>query len=513
MRVLQKAHKWIGLVATIFIILFALSGIFLNHRKAIAKYDVSRSLLPSQYRYNNWNNAAIKGGFELSSDSILIFGGSGIWLTDSLFNIALPYTEGISEGADNKNTLNIVGTKSGDVFATTTFDVYKLDRIHNRWVPLTHLVDTDERLADIAVKEDTIVVISRSNAFTSAPPFSSFDKTELPPPLNHTNKVSLYRTIRSLHSGELFGIAGKIFVDFIGILSIILSLTGIVILFLPRLIRRSKTRTRKIILARFTKNNLAWHNKIGAWFFVFSLIVILSGIFMRPPAMIMVIKGKIKPLPVTTQSGSNVWQDKLRSIRYDKQHDDWLIYTSDGFFSTPTINSTPLAIKAPPQVSVMGTSVLEQLPDNNWVVGSFSGLHQWNRNSGKSTSVLNSQSLYLNGDVVEQEIVKSQKGVIGEIDVSGYINVENKEYVFSYSKGILPIGEPNNFVAMPKEIRNSNISLWHLALETHSSRIYTPIVRGVVSESLFITFAGLFILAIYVTGYIMYKRKRRKRGK
>lgn len=47
------------------------------------------------------------------------------------------------------------------------------------------------------------------------------------------NKVSLFKTVRMLHSGELFGIAGRIMVGIIAVTIIFLCLTRIAIFILP----------------------------------------------------------------------------------------------------------------------------------------------------------------------------------------------------------------------------------------------------------------------------------------
>ena len=62
LRLFRRFHKWPGVVFTLLILLFAVSGIFLNHRQAFSSIDVSRKWLPGVYRYQNWNMTAIKGG-------------------------------------------------------------------------------------------------------------------------------------------------------------------------------------------------------------------------------------------------------------------------------------------------------------------------------------------------------------------------------------------------------------------------------------------------------------------
>ena len=74
-------HRWGGLVLCFFLIAFSLSGILLNHREPIASLDLSRSLLPSSYHVDGWTQGAAVGSTALSGDSILLYGGEGVWLT------------------------------------------------------------------------------------------------------------------------------------------------------------------------------------------------------------------------------------------------------------------------------------------------------------------------------------------------------------------------------------------------------------------------------------------------
>ena len=54
-------HKWLGLILAFFICMFCLSGLVLNHQEWTGTIDVSRRLLPDDYRLSNWNKGLFKG--------------------------------------------------------------------------------------------------------------------------------------------------------------------------------------------------------------------------------------------------------------------------------------------------------------------------------------------------------------------------------------------------------------------------------------------------------------------
>lgn len=509
----RKTHRWIGLVLSLFVIMFAISGIFLNHRQVISKWEISRSSLPKNYHYYNWNNASVKGTLKLSPDSILIYGGSGVWLTDSTQSFLSNFTEGMKRGSDNRWCENIVRTASGELFAVTTFDLYQLGS-NGEWQSLTEALGRDERLSDVAVRGDTLVVISRSELYVATAPYNHFTKIEMAAPEGYVKDIALYRLIWTLHSGEAFGTAGRLFVDFIGLLAIFISISGVIVLLFPSIVRKIKDRERRKRKAQFRRRTLRWHNKLGVWFLFFLLLTAITGMFLRPPAMITVIKNRVPPILGTLQNSNNPWFEKLRTIRYDTHRDDWLINTSEGLYQLQTLASQPQPIDKAPPISVMGLSVFQQLSDNRWAVGSFSGLYYWDRETGRAIDATKQKELYLNGAPTGDIVRDQYRGVMGNVDVSGYSNdFHNQETLFSYSKGALALGKSHTPPPMPQAIQRGKMSLWHLSLETHTGRIYTFMVKGVLGESIFITLSGLLLILTYISGYIVYRRLYRKRRK
>ena len=91
-------HRWAGLIVAVFVLVFSVSGIILNHRDAVSGMEVSRNLLPKSYQIRNFNNGIVRGTLALSSDSLLIFGNCGVWLTDEKFDQLSDYNTGFPKG-------------------------------------------------------------------------------------------------------------------------------------------------------------------------------------------------------------------------------------------------------------------------------------------------------------------------------------------------------------------------------------------------------------------------------
>ncbi len=517
-RKLRKWHKWVGIFFAFFLFMSAFSGILLNHRRAISSIDIPRSILHSDYRYDNWNNGSVRNSIRLSSDSVLMYGNSGIWLTDAEHSFFQPFSQGLESGADNRTVSRIVRTSSDELFAATTFDLYRLESGH--WVNVSGLIDSRERFTDLAYHDNVLVLMTRSHVFVAEAPFLRFERKELLAPKDYKKEASLFRTMWTLHSGELFGITGKIVVDIIGVLVIVLCVTGVIIMFCPSLIKRKKRKGKEVWRhVRLIQKSFKWHHRLGAWFIVLFLLSCITGMFLRPPLLIAIVRTKTKPVPGSVLDSKNPWFDKLRTLRYDENNEDWILYSSDGFYQLKTLESVPEKILKSPPVSVMGLTVLEpaDVPErsvadsclttmdsvivstsaNRWVVGSFSGIYYWDRQSGDSYD-------YHTGE----KYVRKQGGMPTFSNaVSGYsADFEGKQIVFEYGGGASTNGR---FAEMPEIFEQGRMSLWHLCLEIHVGRIYSPIL-GIVSD-LFVFLLGVVFLIILITGYIVYRRHFRKR--
>lgn len=271
-RKLIQHHKWFGLLISFFLLMFCISGILLNHRQLISDINVSRTLLPSRYEYRQWNGGLMRGTLPVDSH-ILIYGASGMFLADSTATQIADFNDGLPTGADYRQIRNVTTVGSGastHMFAVSPFALYRFG-MHGKWhtVQLS-LVDQDERLTDIASHGDTLVVLSRSHAYVAVPPYKQFDSVALPAPPDYKDRATAFRTIWLLHSGELFGFAGKLVVDAIAVVLIVLILTGIAFFCLRTTKHRWQSKGRTM------KHTLRWHDLVGRKTIVATLFICIT---------------------------------------------------------------------------------------------------------------------------------------------------------------------------------------------------------------------------------------------
>lgn len=491
----KSLHKWIGLPVAILVLVFCVSGVILNHRALFSSCDVTRSVLPSNYHIRDYNNSIIKGTLSIDSIRMLAFGNSGVWLTDRKFSNWEDFNAGLPDGADNRNIRNIVRTKDGKLWGAVQFGIFRHDG--SKWVsiPLPHC---HERVSDITLGKDSTSVIALTRSAVYPMRNGKFFRVELKAPKDYHPQVTMFKILWMLHSGELFGLPGRIIVDIISIILIFLCITGIILFILPYSIRKANPMKR-IGKAKIFKWNFRWHDKIGAVTILLTIIIAFTGMCLRPPLMIPFVIAKVSPLPGSTLDSRNVWQDKLRSIRLDSTSENWLISTSEGFIrADESFTSAPELINPGnlPPVSPMGINVFESVGPNDWLVGSFSGMFRWN-------SATNTVTDYFTGKTYTPE--KSMRPPADHL-ISGYSSdLECGDVTFDYAKGM------SRDIPMPEILKHQPMSLWNVALELHVGRCYSPLIGPL--SSLFVFLSGALLITVLLTGWILHHRKKKQLNK
>lgn len=499
-QIWHKHHKWVGLCVCFFLLMFCLSGIVLNHRPAVADINVSRALLPPHYHFDKWNGGLMRGTLDyMANDStmkVLVYGTGGIWLTDAEASRFVDFNVGLPQGADFRNIRGIVQPRKDILLAVSPFALYRFG-MHGQWSKLPLAMDKDERLSDITMHGDTMVVVGRSYLYVAAFPFHSFTKIQLKQPADYDGKVSLFRTVWMLHSGELFGAVGKFIVDIIAIILIFLCLTGFACWLFPKYISRLRRMERSTKnCAHLNSLTMIWHNRIGRYTIILTLLVAITGWCLRPPVMIPLALLKVGAMPFSPLNSDNPWNDRLRMMRYDDVTGEWLLSTSSGFYSLKTFGDVPVKIESAPPVSVMGLNVFERADDGNWLCGSFSGMFAWDRSKGEVF------------DYFTHEVVHEKQGPpFGKIPISGYSRsffTKSAEHDGNIMSGDIPIRpftveyyNGTDVIRQPAELSTLPMSLWNVALEVHSGRIYI----GNWATLFFVFIAGIAVVWTLCSGW------------
>lgn len=463
----HKQHKWWGLVAAFFLAMLGVSGIALNHRGPLRHAELSRAWLPPHYAFERWNGGLFRGTLE-SDSAVLIYGSNGVWQADSLGHAVRPINDGLPTG-DGRNVRRIVRAADGNLYAAALYGLYHLDG--NRWHSVELPLAEDERLTDIETVGDSVVVLSRDRAFVVVAG-EEVSSLEMSRPEGYEGKVTLFRIVWMLHSGELFGMGGRIAADLLGLVFLLLCVTGV---------------TFFALRGRGRRWSLVWHSRTGQWTIVLTLLMAVTGWCLRPPVMIPLALTKTAPPSGTALDSDNPFHDKLRMLRYDADRGDWLLSTSDGFFSLDSLRAVPRQLESTPPVSVMGLNVWERDGSGRWLCGSFSGMYVWDRSAGSSTD-------WFTGEVAPLEAGPP----FGKRAVAGYSADFGRPFVVEYDAG-------TDAIPQPEWMRHLPMSAWNVALEIHSGRIY----MGNIATYIFIFLAGIAAVWTLWTGYRLLPRRRK----
>lgn len=484
---LRRLHRWVGLLCCFLLLLFSLSGILLNHRQALASWQLSRRWLPASYAYHNWDQGLLRGTLRVDS-TVWIYGNAGIFRTDTLGQTPTADNAGLPSGVDCRNVRAMVATPDGRQWAATLFGLYAR-RGDAPWQRVATPTDPS-RLSDLSLRGDTLLLLSRSQLYIAPPPYRDFQRIALPAATDDDGRVSLFRAIWLLHSGALFGLAGRLAMDALALVFIFLSLTGITLFLFPRLIRRIGLSHWRQRLGRWHKSHLRWHDLVGRKTIVLTLFLVLTGWALRPPLLIALVQTSIPRLPFTVLDTPNPWDDRLRMIRWDEQEGDFLLSTNTGFYRFHELGEPPHPVRDAPPVSVMGLNVFERHASGAWIVGSFGGIYLWQRDAPWPVD-------FLTGQPAPQRLGHP----FGRMAVAGYSShfaaVTDGQPLIVQHHGGTPL------LPMPDAMRHLPISLWNFALELHNGRLYTFLVEPAL---FFIFVAGLLVLLTLYTGW----RLRRK---
>ncbi|WP_346854449.1 PepSY-associated TM helix domain-containing protein [uncultured Draconibacterium sp.] len=500
----KKFHKWLAVIIAVIAILFAASGIVMNHRQTFSSINISRNLLPENYTYSNWNLSGVRGSFN-TSDACFIYGNIGIWKSNDKLKTFEDFNQGFPKGIDNRKIYSVKQFQS-TLFAGTHMGLFKRSLTNGTWEKI-NLPVQKERIADLELKGNQLLVLTRHYLLQSSDGIE-FEKIQLPEPVDYKRETGLFNTFWELHSGELFGLTGKLLVDLLGLVTILLSVTGLLHFFLPKWIRRKKKQNKPVTnTVSFKKKNLHWHNVAGYVFVLFLVINTFSGMHLRPPLLIAIANKQVGIIPGTHLDSPNPWFDKLRRIYWDSTNRRYLFSTSDGFyFADETLTKKLVPAPSQPPVSVMGCNLLEPVGENQLMVGSFSGMYLWNIRNGMVSDFFSGQAYQ-----APEEMTRP----IGVDAVAGFVQTGGKSWWFDYSRGAIEMNTDTNkltFPEMPDELRKAApMSLWNVSLEIHTGRIFENLLG--MFYILFVPIAGICILLVLLSGFfiwwLVYRKKRK----
>ncbi len=500
-RILQWLHKYYALLTFLFCIWMALSGILLNHPQLLKKYSLANQIMPANYQYYNWNRMSWRDSvFSGNHDNILYVGGKeGVWQSLNQGKSFHPLNAGFPTNVYERDTLSLLlatNQQQETLYAGTKSGLFYFS--NERWQRVDHLAFKDKAVVELLQIDNRILAFTDSSAYqadaTAEPPV--FTPLTLPRDLDSTPTVSLFRWLLKIHDGSIFGLPGRLFVDFIGLALIFISLSGILIWYVPW---RKKRRQATFFSGKIFAFNFRWHLKLGIASAIFIIIIALSGALVRPPLLIAIVRLTIPATLMPEFDPENPWAGQIQRATYLKGKKELIIASKQGLFRGSIDSPTPF-VKIPAALPIhgMGAMVFEALDDHNLLIGSFSGLYIWDTRQ-ETIMQLKSKATRGNPDWGKPLMVTGAAIYHGQ-----------PLLVADYNDGLKPLRRRLQLrPAMPDDIRSeSRISLWNALFELHNGRIFEQFIGPLYW--LIIPIGGISLLIITLSGVLNWLRRRRR---
>lgn len=471
----KAIHKWTSIIIALLMLYMGVSGILLNHPELIGPVSVSSTFIPDNYKVENWNRSSIAElKFSKFNPSISVIGGyEGVYISkDAGKNYNKMPQNGLpsSQYYNKTKTVYLLENESGikGVLAGTFGGLYYYDFSKSIWNKV-NLSEEHHKIVKIIDYKDKIAVFSASGAALIDPNnLNNIQNIKLAKNEQET-KLTLIEFFFQLHTGEIWGLPGKLLFDIAGIILIFLSISGLYIWLSPK---TSKLRIRLSDHASKTKWSIykfffKYHLKLGIYSAAVLLIIGVTGFFMRPPGIAAIMNGDIAVSSIPLVKMDNPWQERIRNAMYDKNSDRVIIDAKDGFWiSENGIDATYSRTAPPVPIFAMGATVLEQDTNGDYLIGSFAGLFRVSPESGRSIDAMTGKAPY------NVSLVRPGSNLI----TSYFKTPIGEEFVTTHFEGIIPVNSPfgmgNRFQVADGTMNDFSMSLWNYLFEVHNGRIF-----------------------------------------
>ncbi len=489
-------HKWLGLISIIYIILMALSGIIANHPRLTDGITFKCSSPEKRVDYENWNRGSARCVVYTGTDSESAFlgGRQGIWKISRNGDQIEPFMRNYPSSPMARDVWDLYFDEPSErLFAATGNGIYFYDFVSDKhgWQPCSGISSSVKNIFSIrgriAAVSDSLFYLNSSESSTS------FEGLFLPdlPELKEHSEGTLNDLFLNIHTGEIIGLRGKLLVDFLGILIIVLSVTAVFIWHIPFRFKNKKRRGRPASASEkaMYRSSYKIHSGIGSKFILPLFIVVLAAflIFLPIPSW---QKHLFEPVSFSTDDllDSNPWKRQISGALYDPLQQKIIFLVKNGLVSCDV--GEDYEIGEPDffsDFSVMQAGLFVYDPlSKAYMIGGFEGLFRYYPEYDRA------------------EAVKSVNGKISHL--CGYMKTpEGSEYYFNNYKGLRRINTVSDdwsLPDMPGAINNEAVvSLSEIASEFHSGRIYQPVFGRAWWLPSFI--CSLVLLLLMISGVIL----------
>ncbi len=484
-KISKFLHKYVGLIIAAYVLWMSVSGVLINHPALIDNFSVPSWLTPSKYRLDtNWNRRALIEAIYMNDNpkKIFICGAEGVWYSENGGENFIRMQDGFPHSPYLYRTNDIL-LLNNILFAGTYDGLFYCNIKNMKWKKIELNLENEIIKKIISVKNELLV-------FTSSYVYKSklnvnkfkFKKYELKAKEKEDVKYSLFSLIFHMHSGDIWGLPGKLIIDSTGIILLFATLSGIYIWYMPwkkKKFKKIPSKKKRSVFNFLYK----YHLKLGIYFAVLILFIGITGIFLLRPLSLTILGKKVSPEYYPSILPKNRFENKISNALYEETKESIIIYADGNFWISSTDFNKPIKKIDSKKLPIgHGINVFENYNEDEYLIGSFSGLFAIKK-AGFSYKPL---------------LPKNKK----RIRITGYVKTpENKEYAAGLYKGLILLNSSakNREFNMPSEmLDNFRWSMWSFLFSLHNGRLFNDIFGSWNTAVIFIL--GIMFVVVSISG-------------
>ena len=274
----RKIHKWLGLVLGIYLIYMSITGILINHKDLTTGINISSRWLPDELKIDKWESGSLKS-IVIEDKNIYIGGKQGVYFSNDNGKRFVELKEGYPKNLYKKHT-NKIARFLGKTIAINYDGLY----IHNgkKW----QKKELDKELKDLGVFNNSLYILTKDSFYVTKDLINyKIIVPKIPQDKEMISSLAMFMFM--IHNGSIGGFWGKIFIDIVATVLIIVIITGFYVWFFAKNFKHIKDPKVRKTYANSIKPYLKFshekHNKLGIYGVVFFLAISISGVFIASP--------------------------------------------------------------------------------------------------------------------------------------------------------------------------------------------------------------------------------------
>lgn len=499
----KTLHKYLGLILFLFLAWMSLSGILLNHPDWISGLSVPKWMVPKHYIYEDWSRSALVDAVFPNSKICYAAGREGVWFSiDSGRTFTSLNKNGFSDSRHYRRTNDILmlgDSADYKLLAGTYGGIQLFDPNSQKWSKIELELEF-EKVIKFLEDDEYIYAATDSKIYRSDKDKLSFVDLKIVSNIDES-ELTMTEVFFEIHSGKAWGLPGRLIFDLVGLILFFLSISGIIIWYLPKQAKiklKTKVGFNPIKSLKTSKWFFKYHLKLGIWSSIALILLAFTGFFMRPPFIVVITDMTLLEKYYPGFSHDDPFYHKIRNVMLDSEANLIIIDATNGRWKGKAEKNAEYSKEESPlPIFVMGATVFEKHKGRQ-LIGSFNGMYSVCDSDGRVTDIIEGKKF----DEIDPVMP-------GKYMITGYFTTPENDTIFTtHQHGIHTLNDSKRrgrFIMPDEMLADYHMPLWNYMFELHNARIFKSMIGGIYI--LLIPLGSLLALILFITGvYDWFKR-------